>query len=266
MKVVRGTILSIVIILMFTGACFAQGKPAITIGGSYWLAALDYKESSDMNIDIDPGNMYGPYLNLRLGKITIGSSIFLGGFKFNYGNYIMPVTVGGYSYDAYGDMYVAEITDYTPTVKRTDINFSLGYNLTRRISIFGAYKSMKLSRDEETYTGDIYTWDYIYDIYYYEGQGDITTESFELKGSYYGGGISLLLPFVNSPLFGFGSAAYLIANDENNSDITAVTAGLGYYSKSGLSIMAGYRADLSGEGEGQEKINGFMATIAYTVR
>ena len=251
MKVVRGVIVSIIIILMFTGFCFAQGKPAITIGASYWRAALDYKESEDMNVDVDPGNMYGPYLNLRFGKITIGSSIFLGGFKFNYGsNYYMPVTVNGYSYDAYGDMYLAEIKDYAPTVKRTDINFSLGINLTRRISLFGAYKSMKLTRDEETYTGDIYTWDYIYDILYYEGQGEITTESFEIKGSYYGGGLSLLLPFVNSPLFAFGSAAYLAADDKDNSAITAVTAGLGFYSKSGLSIMAGYRADLSGEGEG----------------
>jgi hypothetical protein len=266
MKIVQGVIVSIIIIFMFTGFCFAQGKPAITIGASYWRAALDYQESGDMNLDIDPGNMYGPYLNLRFGKITIGSSIFLGGFKFNYGDYLMPVTVNGYSYDAYGDMYVAVISDYAPTVKRTDINFSLGYNLTRRISIFGAYKSMKLKRDEETYTGNIYTWDYIYDIYYDEGQGEITTESFEIKGGYYGGGLSLLLPFVNSPLFAFGSAAYLAANDKDNTDITAFTAGLGYYSKSGLTIMAGYRADLSGEGEGQEKINGFMATMAYTVR
>ena len=51
-----------------------------------------------------------------------------------------------------------------------------------------------------------------------------------------------------------------------DTNITALTVGVGFRSRSGLTLMVGYRADYSGEEEGEERIHGVMATAAFTVR
>lgn len=231
----------VLILLSTSSICILHAQTAVTIGANYWNATMDYGGTGleEIGLEIEPGNMFGPYLNLRLGKAVLGTSMFFGEFNFEF-----------------GDLFLSDISF---SVKRTDMNFSLGYNLSRNVNVFGAYKLMKL-KGESTF---IDFW------------GQPQTYSVEDEFAYAGGGLSLMLPFADSPLFAFGSAAYLtyVGEEEGEdeevteiADIKAITAGLGFYSRSGLSIMVGYRADFSGEGEGEEKIHGIMATLAYTIR
>lgn len=225
------------------------GQTAVTVGGHYWYAQPDYKGDFYENVDISPGNMFGPYLNLRVGRIAIGSSMFFGSFNWDYPDF-----------------------DYNFDINRQDMNFSLGVAVLPRFTIFGAIKNLKLSGEDE--------FSFI-DDWGFSWNGRVSVEN---KGTLYGGGVSGVVPFSASPLFLFWSAAYLTGEMELSSssyldgqlleelsekgdvNITAVTVGLGYQTRSGLALMVGYRADFSGEDEGEERIHGVLATLAYTIR
>jgi hypothetical protein len=221
-------------------------QTVITFGGHYWYAESDYKGDRFENIDISPGNMFGPYLNVRLGRFILGSSLFFGTFEWEDRSYSV-----------------------TMDINRSDLNFSLGYAFAPRFNVFAAVKRISL-------TGEM------------SGAFPDTDERVgrlekEYKGLLYGAGVSGFLPFRRSRLFLFWSAAYLMGtidgreesiieelepvrwDGEFETDITALTVGVGYQIPSGLALMVGYRADLSGENN-EETIHGIMATLAYTVR
>lgn len=232
-------------LIVITGSL--QSQTAVTIGGHYWYAQPTYKGENFENVDISPGNMFGPYLNLRVGKFALGTSMFFGTFNWDYKDF-------GFEFD----------------IKRTDLNFSVGYSVARRITIFGAVKSLSLTGEE-----DVEYYDWTMDAYY------TATIKAETKGTLYGAGISGVVPVGQSSLFLFYSAAYLTGQIETtttvdgtamgdpiegDTNLTAVSVGLGVQAGSGITVMVGYRADLSGEDEGEERIHGIMATMAYTIQ
>jgi hypothetical protein len=229
----------ILLVLVVTAQVFGQ-KTTFTIGGSYWRGGLESEIGTSK--ESKASNMIGPYLNIRMGKMTIGGSMFFGAWDWS---------------NEYRDMgFEGEYKE-----KRTDLNLSLGYSVHRYLSLFFAFKSMKLTEEMNLS---------YYDAWY--GNIPLVDDS-EYTGSFMGGGASLMLPFSGSPFFLFGSLAYLVnsGGDEIYKDINllAYTAGLGISSRSGFSVMAGWRADEFKTKEHENyslKINGIMATVAYTVR
>lgn len=228
------------------GSLMAQSGTVVTIGGNYWNATMKPGEASDL--DAKAGHLFGPYISLRTGRLSFGGSWFFGNWD--------------YSEDQY---------EYK--IKRSDLNLSLGLSLNRNLTLFGAYKILKLKSEfgSEEYDID-------------------TQENTWWNMPYFGGGLSLTVPFPNSPLFLFGSGAYLVnAKDEMevtevdpyteeeatydvkvDDKITTFTVGLGYRMRSGVSLLAGYRGDIHKSGEEDEdnnlKINGLILTLAYTLR
>lgn len=233
-------------ISMLAGFASGQTRTAITIGGSYWRGSIDY-EGYFEKYSI-ASNMIGPYLNIRINKVSIGGSMFLGTFDFS------SETIKEYA-DYYG--VFEEDLDITDKLKRNDINLSLGYSLSRNISLFGAYKSLKMTSEWEVN---------------YLGFVEEPKETSDLTGSFIGGGLSAMFPLGRtSPLFIFGSVAYMPSSGGDIEDVNLVAAsfGLGFYDRSGFSIMAGYRTDEFQSKEDSEdalKIKGIMATVAYTIR
>lgn len=249
----RVMILGILTISLIVVTGSLQSQTAVTIGGHYWYAQPTYKGDTFENVEVGPGNMFGPYLNLRVGKIALGTSMFFGTFNWDYKDY-------GFEFD----------------IKRTDLNFSVGYSVARGITLFGAVKSLSLTGDQDV-EYEYYDWEW---DTYYTYTAKVKAET---KGTLYGGGISGVVPVGQSSFFLFYSAAYLSGKiemtssisivdqtvedtTENETSITAVTVGLGAQAGSGITLMVGYRADLSGEDEGEERIHGIMATMAYTIR
>ncbi len=241
----KGKAIAILLVVLGLMAGSTMAQTVFSVGANYWRAALEYDQAELGDISIDPGNLIGPYLNIRSGKLVIGGSMSLGNFKMNYG-------------DTFGDMFGMDVT-VDAKVKRTDLNFSVGYSLSRNLTLFGAYKDQKYKFEgsisyEDPWTGETET-------------EDFSDEMPEQKGSFVGGGLSLVLPFSSSPLFAFGSAAYLAANGDDWGDITTVTFGLGLATSSNISLMVGYRMDSMGNDEkDKEKIKGVTATVAYTIR
>ena len=123
-------------LIVVTGSL--QAQTAVTIGGHYWYAQPDVKGGTFGNVEASPGNMFGPYLNLRVGKLALGTSMFFGTFNYDYKDL-------GFEFD----------------LKRTDLNFSVGYSVARRITIFGAVKSLSITGDE-----DVESYDWTMDVYY----------------------------------------------------------------------------------------------------
>ncbi len=232
--------------LAVAGSVMAQSGTVVTIGGNYWNATMKPGEASDM--DAKAGHLFGPYISLRMDRLSFGGSWFFGNWD--------------YSED-----------DFSYKIKRSDLNLSLGLSLNRNLTLFGAYKVLKLKEAFESEEWDI-----------------DADENTMWDMPYIGGGLSLTFPFPDSPLFLFGSGAYLVnAKDEMkvtgvdpfleeeysytqkvDDKITTFTVGLGYRMQSGISLLAGYRGDIHKSGEEDEdnnlKINGLILTLAYTLR
>jgi hypothetical protein len=246
----------------------AQTNTVVTLGGNYWYAQRklsgDYYLGGD--IESKAGNMFGPYVNLRIGNVMIGTSAFWG--KFTESN-----KVGG----MYQDI----------DAKRTDINGSLGYSLINRtgfnVSVFGAVKSLAMKRSYSYVYTDKNFMDWDIDAKYDE------------TGTLFGGGVSGVVRFTGSPVFIFGSASYLQGNrkfkktestdgeeiegwgfdDKATTGLSALSGGIGFQAGSNVSILVGYRADIFNfkldredieNYDGIENLNGMMATLAYTLR
>ncbi|MBN2200686.1 hypothetical protein JW777_01900 [bacterium] len=228
---------AVLLALAVSGIAAGQGS-VFTFGANYWKA--------QWNIEgIEPGHMFGPYVNLRSGRMTLGGSFFTGTFKPDE------------SEDIFGDDI---------DLKRNDLNLSVGYNLGRFFNVFGAYKrtnwNIKGTVEDIVYDDWTDTW-YVDDI-------EIDEEE---EGSYLGGGASIVFPFTNSPLFLYGSGAFLAAQKKDWTDITTVTVGAGYRLSPQLTLMAGFRSDLYGDPEDsdddsgeKEKIQGLTVSLAYTLR
>ena len=225
---------------MICGSGTLHSQTAISFGGHYWYANSEFRGEAFENIEINQTSMYGPYLNLRVGRFTLGSSIFFGTFNWEYKDYQVDI-----------DM------------KRNDLNFSAGFSILPRITLFGAVKVLSFTGERE--------------------DSRLGRFDREIKGTMYGGGISGFMPFQRSRFFLFWSAAYLSGTLDDSEElpdadrlpqrydfeydysITALTISLGYSIQPGLALMAGYRADLAGENN-EETIQGLIATLAYTVR
>jgi hypothetical protein len=220
---------------IFAGAVFSQSNTVVTIGGSYWRGVMKFKTYDEWTYQTTEvskaGNLFGPYINLRFNKLSLGGSWFFGSWDFSSGN-------------------------GSAKIKRSDLNLSLGYSIADYITLFGAYKILKLSTEVGSESSDFWNLPYI------------------------GGGASLTYPIPNSSVFLFGSAAYLthatdkmtVAGVEEKVDdnITSYTIGLGYRLESGLSLVAGFRGDVHSTSESSDdnnlKINGLIVTLAYSLR
>lgn len=237
---VRSLIAAVLLCLAVAGPALGQGRSVLTLGANYWKA--------DWNIEgIKPGHMFGPYVNLRSGKLTLGGSLFTGSYKPDEAE------------NVFGD---------DMNLKRTDLNLSIGYNLGRYFNVFGAFKNTRytLKGTMQTLVYDMWTETWLLE--------DVDVDE-EFKCSYLGGGGSLVFPITNSPLFLYGSGAYLAAQEDDWADITTLTFGVGFKVSPQVTLMAGFRSDVYGEIEGsdleddgaeKEKMQGFTASLAYTLR
>ena len=236
--------------LLASGVCFSQLGTMVRIGGQYWYAMPNYRGEPFEKIDIGSGNMFGPYVNVQLGKLIIGTSMFFGPFgcKTNF--------------DVNGSQQ-----NFDLNIRRNDINFRAGLNLFPGFVLFGMVKNLSFKGDKTTTVNSTET-----------------RFAFERKGILYGFGLSGVFPFRGSPFFLSWSAAYLMGTMETimssssgawlmnqrqmkaDVNVTAFTAGLGYGDPFGLNVVVGYKTDLSGEKEGEERIHGIVATMTYTIR
>jgi hypothetical protein len=233
----KGRFVSAAVLMFLVVSGIASGKGSVvTFGANYWRA--------QWNIEgIEPGNMFGPYVNLRSGRLTLGGSFFTGQFK--------P--------DESKDIFGSDME-----LKRNDLNLSVGYNLGRYFNVFGAYKNTK-------YTLKGTMQQFVYDAWMDEWYLDQVEVDQEQKCAYLGGGASIVFPFNRSPLFLYGSGAFLAAQEKDWTDITTVTLGAGYKASPQITLMVGLRSDMYGKVEDSdsdesEKIQGITASLAYTLR
>jgi hypothetical protein len=200
------------------------------------------------DVEIDPGSTYGPYLNLRIGKFTLGSSMFFGVFTWDLTS----------DYDVKFD------------VNRKDLIFRAGYYVFRNHAIFALVKRLSLEGEYDT-------------VYYYPSWGRYRVHAkAEYKGTLYGGGISGDILLKETPLFFFYSAAfmagtmevindYLQGNKSSNwhqqyiTELVALAGGLGFKTPGGITIQLGYRADFNREDVNEYTIQGIVVTVAYTI-
>lgn len=238
-------------LLMAAFSLMAQEQTTFTVGASLWNSQYDWV-ATDKDLDdveIGSGNLIGPYLSINRGKVNFGISTLFGTFEMK-------------------DWDGAEL-------KRTDLNFTLGYRIVSSSSInmnlFGGVKYLTFD-----ITGKTTLWDYdeIYGWYSYEADVDMTQ-----TGTFYGGGLSLMVPFGSSNLYGYGSLGYMTGNAtvENNEtdessendepiNLVPINIGIGYRFPSGLGINAGYRGDVFGSDESDyvDRLAGVIVTASYT--
>lgn len=251
-----------VIMILLAGWISAQTKPVITIGGSLWNAKLEFEGDAYGSMKAESGNWIGPYLNIRFGKLLLGTSMYFGK---------IPIKIA------------SEESDISFDLNRSDLNFSLGYSLTKNLTAFFAVKNASIKGDMTYPPYSFVYYDYYGDPYY--NTDDINMEM-ENKGTLLGGGLSGTYRFPQSPIFIFGSFALLTGplnstvsysylgesfgepiEQKNDVNMTSYNGGIGFQTNSGFSILLGYRGETSSsKGDATEKINGLMVTLAYTLR
>lgn len=239
MKLKSGWI-ALLMAVVVAGSLFSQ--TGVTIGANYWNAKPDLGLGLESGVKLNSMHMYGPYVNVRSGKFSFGGSLFIGTLKIE----------------------ASDIYDYEVSLKRSDINVSLGYSIFRGVTLFGAIK---------TFTNKLEDWKI-------NGQSIGDDPENQEKGLLYGGGLSGVLPFSNSPLFLFGSLAYLTGSVTYEGDVADVdydrallsfTGGIGYRMSPQLNLLVGFRSDATGdpeenEEENLEKYRGIIVTLGYTLK
>lgn len=270
--------------LVMTGVTVqVQAQTVFTIGGSYWRGNSEFESPLYQTQFDKSSHLVGPYLNMRNGKWTLGGSIFWAGWDLadeteqDMQNGMNEIAEDARRQNPGYDVEFDGTISAEHTVKRTDMNLSLGYSVTRNLSLFAAYKNLKFvedfdlliqgdwrisgtgsgSTDEATSPVDIHETD--------SGQ--------EQNGSFIGGGATLMLPLTGSPFFLFGSANYMTALTEDWKNLVGYNFGVGYYDKSGVTFMVGYRADIFMDDDedvmdvgDKAKVSGIMGTIAFTIK
>ncbi len=238
-------------ILVLAGMAWSQTKTTFTIGGTWWSGKYDWiANDSDLeDVEIGTGNFVGPYVSINHGKVNFGASALFG---------------------------TMEVDDWEGVeIKRSDLNFTLGYRIvsSRSLSmnLFGGFKSVKF-----TTTGSYMALDF--DEYYGEFEDEWTIDQ-TVSGPMYGGGLSMVIPFGDSNLYGYGSVAYLTGTltlEDNDTDqsvefdeptnLVSITGGLGYRFSGGFGISGGYRGDFFSNDEADyvERLSGLSLTASLT--
>lgn len=241
--------------LMTTFVSSSYAQIGLEIGGHYWYAKSDMKGQNLESVEVRPGNLFGPHVEFHAGRFSVGTSMFFGSFEWQ-----------------------DDAADEEFETKRTDLNFRAGVDVFPKLNIFAAIKRLTLEGEKETGYFDAQS-----------ASGDRIIVGVENGGTLYGGGVAGRFPLARTPLFFSWSVSYLIgqmewvfrgadiqesgnsANQIENQtqydvSLTAFRIALGYQSRSGLTVMLGYRADLTGEEQGEERIHGIQATLAYAIR
>ncbi len=238
-------------------------RTIVTVGGSYWNASYTAQDEDGEDLyDYGTGNLFGPYLSLNRGKWNLGASLYFGKIPVEETNY--------------DDM------------KRTDLNFTVGYRVHPNINLFAGLKYLTWTQEGSF---DWYNqYGYLVDNYEYE-------ETF--KAPLFGAGIGGTLPLGTSGLYAFGSVSYLMGStayhvainstetdesleEDSEGDLECglftLNLGLGYRFASGMGINLGYRGDVieqSGdietslyewEVDNQLGVKGLVVTISYTFK
>ncbi len=235
-------ILSVAMMLLAT-MVFAQERTIVTIGGTWWNAAYSIEtEDGDKVADIGSGNSIGPNISINHGKVNLGASLLFGTFP-------VESYIGGY------DNFENKVD-----MSRSDLNFTLGYRISRIFNIFVGAKYMKWAMDIDDYTGLAGNDEWGNNYYQHYDNVELSE-----SGMMYGLGVSAVFPIGAEGLYAFGSLAGMggtltykteIENQgesrsaelgDVSSSLAAINLGIGYRFPSGLGINAGYRADLFSE-------------------
>ena len=233
----RRLIAVILFALMLTGMVYSQ--TGITIGGNYWHPKIGIASTnSNDEIELGSGSLYGPYVNFRFNKFTLGGSLFVGSM----------------------DVDLIDLIGYKYTYKRSDVNVQLGFNIYKGLAIFGAIKNAKTKYDD------------IQDEF-----GTNYGASQEDKITLYGGGVSLSIPLSTSPVFLYGSFALLTGEQESDwyenakvdVGLASLSFGLGYRATPQLYLLGGYRSDALANSETDdtaETYKGLMFSLGYSIK
>lgn len=271
------TLFVIVLALLVVTNLFAQTKTVVTLGGSWWNAQYSWEDESGKKIaDIGAGNSVGPYISISHGKLNFGASLFFGTFPVN------KVALGGAESDV--------TTDWN--MSRGDLNFTVGYRVHQYINLFVGAKYINWTIEgtvNTTYPVLIGYDEYNYPVY--DEQSATIDANLSEGGMTFGAGISGVVPFGTSGLYGFASLAYLGGTLQNETKISggstsqdstydvsaglaAVNLGIGYRFSSGLGLNLGYRADLfaenvdkavsEGESNPRIRVQGTILTVSYS--
>ncbi len=243
--------ITVLSLLLLAGLAWSQTQTTFTVGGSWWNSKYDWIATDDdwEDVEVGTGNFIGPYLSINHGKWNFGASAMFG---------------------------TLNVEDWEGVeVKRSDLNFTLGHRIISSpsfgMNLFGGLKFVKFS------TEGSYDFSF-YDEYY--GYYEDTYEIDEtVSGMMYGGGVSMVIPFGSSNLYGYGSLAYLTGTltwddnvtgdseeNEEATNLVAITAGVGYRFSGGFGINAGYRGDIFGSEESDyvERLSGLILTASFT--
>ena len=268
----RNWLIVVLAVCVLSAPMVVTGQTAITLGGNFWNASRDMSGDYYEGLESESSSMFGPYLNLRMGNIIIGGSMFLGTFTES-------------SED--NDVYEVDM-------KRKDINLSIGLSLSRNVNVFFAMKKLT---GEGTTDVEIPYYHFYYGWYYIYYWVDMLEGEVEYKedGTLYGGGLSGVIPFSQSSFFIYWSGAYLSGTRtftttysiqgvddpeptefDPKTTLFAYSVGVGYQISPTLSLLVGYRSDsISSEWEpegwdetvdAKDKYSGISATLAYTIR
>jgi hypothetical protein len=267
MKITYGTIF--LILILTVPSAMSQMKPAISVGAHYWYGMLDYSTAShgDIDVDVDAAHVYGPYINIGLGRFTLGGALYMGTFGLDYGR-------NGVYVDDEENEYrmVPDGEHLTLDRKRTDLNLSLGARVLPRINLFVAIKSLSYREDDSRQVQD----------------GDVSDAEYDLEQTcfLYGCGFQGIVILPRLPVFLYYSFAYLfgsmkyreelaidndtvyLLDDDYGTNVKSGAVGIGYRFRPGLSMTAGYRAEImeTKDLDLDEKIHGLVITVGYTFR
>ena len=206
---------TVLLVILISHRNDLHGQTVITVGGNYWYAMMDYVY---LSYDSKAGRMFGPYIDLQFGKIVCGTSMFWGNFKF---------------VDNQNSLDDLEL-------KRTELDFFLGYAFTPMARLFAAYKSKT---------------------------NKIDGISLDETLNYAGAGLSLDMPIFRESVYLHVNASYLsyLGNKDDVPSITTFDVGLVYVLQSGLKINGGYKGELYGDREGENRVHGFIVTVAFPI-
>jgi len=226
----------------------ASGQNVITLQANFWQAGPSLKGEGFEGITVDASPTVGPFLEVRLGRLMLGSSIYFGRHDWHFNE-----------------------TSETMSMRRNDFHFRLGYGFSPQVYAFAAVKWLRFYGTAPELT--------LYDEFDTPFTGEY---QLDYGGTLAGGGLTAMMNFPDSPIFLHWMAMYLggtvnmkttvtepgfasvETNDKIQDGITEIEIALGYRLESGLRFMAGYRAAFSGQVRGEESVQGIFASVGFS--